>query len=649
MLWACLHFSDLPLRAVFDTDELRQRCAIIDGPRQRPLIVAANEGAQQAGVRRQHVLAAARAICADLRARARDTAAEHRLLHSLAAWAYRFSSHVSLSQPDALLIEVGASLRLFGGWPALQRQLRTELAELEFHPAIAVTPLPAAARVLARRHDGFFAAQPEAMLDALADVPIAQADLPEATITLLYRVGFARLRDVFALPRPELARRIGPESLLLLDRLRGLEADVLPLYRPPDAFAHRIELDDRVDAWPPLLFPLRRLCGELALFLAARDGGVQRCELVFDHENRTVTRVAIELLTPQREARSLYELIRSRLERVALTQPVCGFALIAKDLPTFKPQHQDLFEPKRAQALDWPELAERLRAHLGDEGVRGLAQTTDHRPEKAWRFETAVAKNLPPEKKFSRRAGAGSSPLPLGRCVKEQTHESPSPLPANSSPLPLEGEVEAATAAEGERRMRERTRNMDSTAALQAAMAKDSSTGKPARSSPLPLAGEVEAATAAEGERRMRERTRSMDSAAAPQARVRVAFPKRDNISDNATSRATLTPTLSEASHESIPAAPSARYPVSPLADARDVLQGIAQAHRPLWLLHRAIPLRGPAPQILAGPERIESGWWDGGDTRRDYYVVRTREGQRAWAYLPAGEHSGWMLHGWFA
>jgi protein ImuB len=66
-------------------------------------------------------------------------------------------------------------------------------------------------------------------------------------------------------------------------------------------------------------------------------------------------------------------------------------------------------------------------------------------------------------------------------------------------------------------------------------------------------------------------------------------------------------------------------------------------------LLARSLPLRGPPPRVLAGPERIESGWWDGGDARRDYYIVLTREGQRAWAYLPAGAHDGWMLHGWFA
>ena len=72
-----------------------------------------------------------------------------------------------------------------------------------------------------------------------------------------------------------------------------------------------------------------------------------------------------------------------------------------------------------------------------------------------------------------------------------------------------------------------------------------------------------------------------------------------------------------------------------------------------MWLLAEPEPI-GHAlesrPWVLRdGPERIESGWWDGADVRRDYYVVQTRDGQRAWAYLPAGANAGWMLHGWFA
>ena len=73
-------------------------------------------------------------------------------------------------------------------------------------------------------------------------------------------------------------------------------------------------------------------------------------------------------------------------------------------------------------------------------------------------------------------------------------------------------------------------------------------------------------------------------------------------------------------------------------------------APRPTWLLHQPLPLRGHGHLVQSGPERMESGWWDGGDVRRDYYVVDTGDGQRAWAFRPAGDaEAPLMLHGWFA
>jgi protein ImuB len=70
---------------------------------------------------------------------------------------------------------------------------------------------------------------------------------------------------------------------------------------------------------------------------------------------------------------------------------------------------------------------------------------------------------------------------------------------------------------------------------------------------------------------------------------------------------------------------------------------------RPTWLLPQPVPLRGHGLRIVSGPERLESGWWDGEDARRDYYVIETVQGQRAWAFAPPGEQGDWMLHGWFA
>jgi protein ImuB len=77
--------------------------------------------------------------------------------------------------------------------------------------------------------------------------------------------------------------------------------------------------------------------------------------------------------------------------------------------------------------------------------------------------------------------------------------------------------------------------------------------------------------------------------------------------------------------------------------------EAVEVCRRPTWLLERPIPLRGTPPRILAGPERLETGWWDGGEVCRDYYAVETSQGQCAWAFCAPGEQSGWMIHGWFA
>lgn len=78
---------------------------------------------------------------------------------------------------------------------------------------------------------------------------------------------------------------------------------------------------------------------------------------------------------------------------------------------------------------------------------------------------------------------------------------------------------------------------------------------------------------------------------------------------------------------------------------------------RPLWLLEPARRLReaGGAPQdggpleLLAGPERIESGWWDGGEVARDYFIARSVNAALLWVYREHGAASGWYLHGIFA
>ena len=73
------------------------------------------------------------------------------------------------------------------------------------------------------------------------------------------------------------------------------------------------------------------------------------------------------------------------------------------------------------------------------------------------------------------------------------------------------------------------------------------------------------------------------------------------------------------------------------------------QAGRPVWLLPRPQPCRIDNYRILTGPERIESGWWDGRDCRRDYFIVRDSKGSTLWAFHEYKPSPGWYLHGLFS
>lgn len=87
-----------------------------------------------------------------------------------------------------------------------------------------------------------------------------------------------------------------------------------------------------------------------------------------------------------------------------------------------------------------------------------------------------------------------------------------------------------------------------------------------------------------------------------------------------------------------------------------------ALAAQPLWLLSPPQPLAeqaqrplldGQPLQLLAGPERLETGWWDeAGPAVRDYFIAQAASGALVWVFrhrLPVeGVGPGWFLQGRF-
>ena len=92
-----------------------------------------------------------------------------------------------------------------------------------------------------------------------------------------------------------------------------------------------------------------------------------------------------------------------------------------------------------------------------------------------------------------------------------------------------------------------------------------------------------------------------------------------------------------------------------PTAVANSPASARPAGQRPLWMLPvplklrevRGQPIFQGALQLALGPERIETGWWDGGDIRRDYYVASNDHGMRLWVYRDLRQ-ACWYLHGLF-
>ncbi|ABI56446.1 Y-family DNA polymerase [Alkalilimnicola ehrlichii] len=307
-------------------------------------------------------------------------------LENLAAWAYQYSSRVCPWPPATLVLEIGASLNLFGGLQALLSRIDTGLRRLDRTARRAVAPTPRGACWLARCGQQRILQSPEALRQALDPLPLAVLDLEPRQHQALHGLGLRRLGDCLALPRRELARRLGPALHQQLDQALGHRPEPLPEWRPPARYRGRRELVRETDNLTPLLPLLERLLHELQGLLRGLDAGVPRFELVLEHLHRPASRLTVGLTEPDRDPERLLRVAGERLAREPLAAPVQAITLLAEDIQPLRPEPEAL--PGTRAAHDHHPmrvLLERLTARLGETRAHGLAVHPEHRPERAWR------------------------------------------------------------------------------------------------------------------------------------------------------------------------------------------------------------------------------------------------------------------------
>jgi protein ImuB len=400
LLWLALVFPALALE-VHEGQQHNMPAAVVREHKGRSVVHAASPTAQAQGVRVGMPVNAAYALCPGLKVYPVNEQAEHNRLQQLAVWAEQFTSKVSIQPPDALLLEVQGSIKLFGGLPAILKRIRQQLTDQWRHSFnSAVTPTPMASLLLARSGCTDVVTNKDNLRSVLGRLSINHLPIGLKKKQRLRNAGVRQLRDVWRLPKEGLARRFGPKLVNYLDRTLGLIPDPLDFFVSPEEFEAFYDFPMEVHKTDLLLTVAAQLLDQLIIFLRQRDICINECQFRLYHDKHAATTVMVGVRQATRDHQHLVNLLEEHLNRLALKAPVKSIKLTASDFLPFSPRNTSLFlDPALNQQLTSREsnietLMEQLQARLGRDAIKTVHSVNDHRPEYAYRFnDKAITKS----------------------------------------------------------------------------------------------------------------------------------------------------------------------------------------------------------------------------------------------------------------
>lgn len=377
--------------------------------------------AESRGLRRGMALGDARAICPGLVTRPEDPHAMAAFRAALRRWAGRFTPWVA-GEEDGLVLDITGCARLFGGERALADRLAAEARGLGLSTRLGLADTPGAAWALARHaaagapsHAGDAidqearatraragrrrGAAPLPTPDgtpsgtgacrivpsgetfaALAPLPVAALRLGTEEVATLQSLGLRRILDVAALPRADLARRVGPGVGHRLDQALGRAPEPVSPARPPQVYALRLTFPEPIGREEDVLAAIDRLLPPLCARLATAGRGARRIRLALVRTDGHAEIREVGLARPTDRPEPLRRILALRLGAL---DAGFGFETVRLDIPETEAVSRggDARADVEADALG--DLLGRLGARLGLETLVRLHPADSHVPEKA--------------------------------------------------------------------------------------------------------------------------------------------------------------------------------------------------------------------------------------------------------------------------
>ena len=320
---------------------------------------------------------------------------------ALGWWALEYTPHVAW-QDEALMLEVSACERLWGGRLQLMRQL------VAVNPAPDVRMLGAqgATSLIALARLRLFERQEERPKDIPAGLPLDTLTAAHPHLDLLARLGCRTWGDVAALPRGGLTRRFGAGLRAALDAAWGLRPESHDWLTLPDVFEQKLELPALAETAPELMWSANRLLSALQIWLRARQRGARALELQWTLDLKRFNgvnlpphqQVTVRTAEPTQDMAHLRRLLSEKLALTTLAAPASWLRLRTLETDPWAGASTSFLPEDNRKGDKLHEMVERLSVRLGAHQVVVPCAEADHRPERKQAWRPALQKEKAPDR-----------------------------------------------------------------------------------------------------------------------------------------------------------------------------------------------------------------------------------------------------------
>jgi protein ImuB len=363
-------------------------------------VVAVSAFAQSAGVQLGMRSSSVQILLPDAQIRQRDSECERAALQTVALALLQYSPQVVVAEQASVLINVGASLRLFGGVRHLCRHVMKTMAALGMRATLGCAATAraawlfahavarnAAATSLSASHprSGKYCLSLKKLPHQLDRLVVSLLPAAEPWLSWLQGIGCHQLGALRQLPRAGLQRRCGKTLLHSMDCAYGEATELYPWLEAPPEFNARAELPDRIEHADAILGFARILLLQLCGWLSSKQLAITKFQLQLEHERGrqaiAPTLLEINLAEATWREEHLSRLLKEHLAQLKLDAPVIVIRLHAMQVEAMQAPSASLFPEPGGSKEEQHRLLELLVARLGAENVLQAAPQMDHRPE----------------------------------------------------------------------------------------------------------------------------------------------------------------------------------------------------------------------------------------------------------------------------